>query len=97
MGARSPEPDGRWDVEGREQFRVGTLEQHRDCFVHRACIVHPSAQFDGRPYTNRTPSPRCDVTVPRTTRTLSFTLPTRERGTPRESAVSTVATRVCLY
>lgn len=34
---RSPEPNGRRDVESREQFRVGTLEQHRDCvFTARA-------------------------------------------------------------
>lgn len=39
----SPEPYGRRDVERREQFRVGTLKQHRDCFffsprAHRAIV-----------------------------------------------------------
>lgn len=38
----SPEPDGRRDVESRVQFRVGRLEQHRDCvFTARASCNKP--------------------------------------------------------
>lgn len=77
--ARSPEPNGRRDVESWEQFRVGILEQHRDCFVYRACIVHSSARFGGRPYTDYSPSPHCDVTTPQTTFFVPISRPEKKR------------------
>lgn len=69
-GRCSPEPDGRRDVERREQFRVRTLEQHRDCFLfHRARIVH--RQHAWRPAVHcrlcAAASPRAPPRSPRST------------------------------
>lgn len=76
---RSPESHGRRNIEGREQFSVGTLEQHfRDCvFTARSSLPRPRGVAVGRTLPARVAEPRAPSPwrqPSRRARTLSVTL-----------------------